>query len=377
MRVMMLVTDLQRGGTPMRVVRWAAWLPRIGFTPIVGSLAPRGPLHDELDRLGIENFHCNAAGPFDVRTFARLAAQVLRSRPDLIHAFLLHANVAARLVGRTLGRPVITSTATVEIERRWHRSAETLTGRFSQLHVVNSNAVARHALNDLHFPANRVVVVPSGIDLSSVDATPPIDRTAWNLPRDVPLVVWCGRMDPIKRLDVWIRVFDRARNQFDLCGVLVGDGPTRGEVEMALRGRGLLWDSDVGGRNSAVNRVRMIGWSDQVYAWLKAADVLLLTSGTEGNPNIVIESMAARCAVISSAVGGCVDLVEPQRSGWLVDPHDESGFIVSLTEACAKPALRRQFASAARLHIELSQSPDAVLSALNDAYRRVLRESRS
>lgn len=373
---MLLVTDLQRGGTPMRVVRWASWLPRIGVTPIVGCLAPRGPLNDELDRCGIENFHCDAAGPFDLRVFPRLTVQIMRRRPDLVHAFLFHANVAARLVGRALGRPVITGTATVEIERIWHRRVETLTGRMSQLHVVNSHAVARHVVNDLHFPVNRVVVVPSGIDLAHVDATPPIDRKAWNLPDHVPLVIWCGRMDPIKRLDTWIEVFVRVRSQMNLCGVLVGDGPTRGPLEMALRGRGLLLEAGGGAPDHAVNRVRMIGWTDQVIAWLKAADALLLTSGTEGNPNIVLEAMAAGCAVISSAVGGCVDLIEPGRSGWLVSPTDTAGFVTSLEEACANPALRRRYASVARSHVEQCESPDSVLAMLDRVYQRVLRDSR-
>ncbi len=72
-RVMMLITDLQRGGTPLRTVKLAAALRDHDVLPIVGSLAPRGPLHDELDALGISSFHCDATGPRSVLAFKRLA----------------------------------------------------------------------------------------------------------------------------------------------------------------------------------------------------------------------------------------------------------------------------------------------------------------
>lgn len=369
MRVVLLVTDLQPGGTPLRVLRWARWLPRIGVEPVVGCLAPRGVLCDRLDTLGIPNFSCDARHALDLGLFVRLSRALRRFDPDLLHAFLFHANVAARLVGRLdRPRPIVTSTATIEIERRWHRAGESLTAGRSDAHVVNSPRVARHVIDDLGFPPSRVVIVPNGVDIEALDATAAVDRAARGIPADVPLIAWAGRMDPIKRLDLWVEAFDRVRRVRPVCGVLVGDGVMRAAVEHDLRQRGLLsvqdqFDADCTGH------VRLAGWTETPAAWMKAADVVLFPSDTEGNPNAVLEAMTAGCGVVASAVGGLIDTVRHGKNGLLCRPGDVDAFAAAVMAMCEKPAERSEMGRMARQRMQQTQDVGSVLSGLSRAYR--------
>ncbi|MEE8169045.1 MAG: glycosyltransferase, partial [Phycisphaerae bacterium] len=203
------MTDLQRGGTPLRVVRWSRWLRRIDVEPVVGCLAGPGPLSDELGRLGVAHFTCGARHPLDATALVRLARHIRRFNPDLIHSSLFHANLAARFVGRLdRRRPIVTNTVTVEVERIWHRRLEQLTARLSDAHVCNAPAVARDVVRKLGFPAHRVVIIPNGVDLDAMDATPPMERAPLGIPEGAALLVWVGRMDPVKDLISWIDVFD-------------------------------------------------------------------------------------------------------------------------------------------------------------------------
>lgn len=291
-RVLYLSTDLQRGGLPLRLCKLVTRLRDEGvIAPIVGCLATRGPLNDALEAEGVETFHCDARGGWDPTCLVRFADIVRRVDPDLIHASLFHANLAARLCGRIdRSRPVITSTVTIEVERRWHRWGEALTCGLSSLHVANSPAVARHLIDDLGFPSRRVEVIPNGIDIDAIDAAPPISRASFGIRNDTPLIVWAGRMDPVKNLDTLVDAILLVRRERDVQAVLVGDGPERARIQTIVEALGLS------------KSIYFVGWSDNVAGWLKSADLLVFPSRTEGCPNVVLEAMAAGCPIVASRI---------------------------------------------------------------------------
>lgn len=366
LRVLLLSTDLQKGGYPLRLVRLAGALRPLDIVPIVGCLAPPGPLTAVLSAQGIETFDCGARGPWDLMCLRRLARVVAERGPDVVHAGLFHANIAARLVGRMIaacGRrmPVITSTVTIEIERRWHGLLEALSCEVSDLHIANSPAVRDHLVHQLGFPPGLVRVVPNGIDLAEIDAAPPARRHELGIPDSVPLVAWVGRMDPVKGLTTFVEMLRRLRTgdgvaPSDCRGILLGDGPERGAVERAVRAAGLE------------RAVTFAGWRDDVVRWLKAADVLVLPSRTEGSPNVVLEAMAARCPVVASDIAACRDLIEPGRSGALCPPDDPAGFARAVSMLLANPDLRRRFMARSRARVEAKHDLPAVARTMAELY---------
>src|SRR5262245_23746419 len=164
LRVVLLVTDLQRGGTPLRLAGLARGLKAAGVDVHVGCLAGRGPVSEELEAAGIPTFACGAKNARSFWALLRLIGHLRRIQPDLIHATLPHANVAARLVGGYLGIPVVTSTATIEVERRWHRWIERRTAGWDRGHIVSSRALAEHVRTAFRVPAKRVHVVPMSLE---------------------------------------------------------------------------------------------------------------------------------------------------------------------------------------------------------------------
>ncbi len=360
---MMLTTDLQKGGLPLRIARLAERFRNSGrVEPIVGCLASPGPLSAVLDDRGIETFSCDAGGGFDVGALRRLAGHVRRIGPDLIHASLFHANVAARLVGRLdRPRPLLTSTVTIEIERRWHRWLESQTAGLSDLHVANSAAVARHLRDDVGFAPDRLCVIPNGLDLDEIDATTRADRSVLDLADDVPLIVWAGRMDPVKNLEAFLDVVDRVNRQVRAQALLLGDGPMRPRVERIIQ------------RRQMTHWCHTAGWRENVVAWLKAADVLLFPSRTEGSPNVVLEAMGAGCPVVASRLPAISELIEPTAAGSLVAPHDVGGFTVCILRVLRDRAAARVHAGRARAVVETRHAMQDVVAHWLDTYDSLLR----
>ena len=98
-------------------------------------------------------------------------------------------------------------------------------------------------------------------------------------------------------------------------------------------------------------------------ALLGAADVLVLASLWEGMPNVVLEAMAARRAVVATAVEGSEDLVTPGQTGWLVPPHDPPALGQALLEAASDPARRRRYGAAGRARVEAEFSLECMVTA--------------
>ena len=363
MRVLMLATDLERGGLPMRLSRLAVALRTEGVEPIVGCLAPPGPVSAELDAAGIETFSCDARGRYDASCIFRLAGHVRRLDPHLVQSFLCHANVAARLAGRLdRRRPVVTGSVTVEIERPLHRLLESLTCGLSELHVANSYAVADHLCTELGFPPERVVVIPNGLSMEDIDRAPAVDRVACGVAADVPLIVWAGRMDPVKNLGTFVDVIARVRRCMPVQAVLLGDGPERPRIEDLIGERGLK------------SVITMTLWSNRVVGWLKAADLLLFPSLTEGSPNVVLEAMAGGCPVIAGDVPACREIIDHGVHGWLNEPCDAEGMARRVAWALLNERARRGCAIAARDRVVARYAMQRIVGMWGELFERVLSQ---
>lgn len=372
-RVLLLVTDLERGGTPLRLARLARGLREAGLDVHVGCLARPGPVSAELDAGGIPNFGCGARGMREVGALWRLLRHVGRIRPDLIHSTLTHANVAARFAGLVCGVPILTSTATIEVERKWHARAERLTRPLDRGHIVNSQAVAEHVCREFHYRRDQVFVVPPSIELPGTPAglgagemslraggsdTRAGVRQELGIAKDEFAVLWAGRLDPVKRIDIVLGCAVRLRGE-PFRFLIAGDGPERGKIEQVLRRR------DAG-------RVQWLGWRDDLDLVMSGADALLLPSRTEGMPNVVLQAMASGLPVVASDLPSLRELSGAEQRLLLVGGADPDSFVAALRALQDDPQRRKDLADWAAGWAVANLDPQHTILAVVRAYQKVL-----
>jgi glycosyltransferase involved in cell wall biosynthesis len=124
------------------------------------------------------------------------------------------------------------------------------------------------------------------------------------------MVLWVGRMVPVKGLDVLMEACQKVCHRGLAIGVcLVGDGPLRRVLEADRDARGLR------------DTVHFVGSCkhDCLPNWYRAADFAILTSWSEGMPNVLCESLACGTPFISTDVGGVAELAAGHPD-WLVKP---------------------------------------------------------
>jgi glycosyltransferase involved in cell wall biosynthesis len=357
----MLVTDLKIGGTPLDVYRLATSLDRSDFEVHVACLSPPGAVSDMLQQAGIPAFACDACGAWDLGALRRLRRVIAAVRPDVLHAFLVHANTAACVLGPLAAVPwgrIVTEILTVETEHRWHLALANVTCRLSHRVVGNSPAVVEHLKRYAHIPAGRLVTIPGGVNVERFAGATPIARPALNVPAEARLLLWVGRFDPVKGLDDLVD----ALSMLDDRGVylaLAGEGPYETIVRRGVARAGLG------------DRVRFLGRRDDVPSLLAAADVFVLPSHTEGLPNALLEAMAAGRPIVTTDIPGCRGLITDGVSGLLTPPKRPDELSRRIRRLIDDPDLAARLGRAARQRVAKDFSERAMVGRYARLYRSI------
>ncbi len=323
-RILYVITDLEVGGVPLHLCRLATSMHELGHVVHVVSLSPPGPVSEMMMQAGVEVGSCDARSMAGIGALLRLRREIAEFQPEIIHSFLFHANIACRLIAPLAGvsrNKLICEIQTVEIERRWHLTVDRWTHRLCRMEIGNSQSVIDHLHREGGLPESWLLLVRGGVDLERFDLAKPIRKSELGVEGSDSLLVWVGRLDPVKGLDDLLRALPIIRQRFPAQLVLVGDGPERSRLEK------LIAELDL------ADSVSLVGVREDVPEILKACDVFVFPSHTEGMPNALLEAMAAGCAIVCTDVPGNRDLITDGETGLTVparDPHALADAVMTL-----------------------------------------------
>jgi glycosyltransferase involved in cell wall biosynthesis len=297
-----------------------------------------------------------------VRHAAGLVRLLRAEQPALFHAHLSWPLAAKwALAAAVLAR--VPSVATVQLipAMALERSSALqlrLLSRGVGRYIAVSGAIARELAERFGWPAAKIEVVCNAVDLDRFDVgAQPGLREDLSGAKDLPLVLTAARLDEQKGHPT---LFRAAAEIPDARFVLAGDGPLRAELEAEAA------------RLGVAERVLFLGRREDVPELLAASDVFALPSLYEGSSLAVLEAMAARRAVVSSAIGGTEELIADGENGLLVPPGDADALAAALRRLLADRSLRDDLAARARARAEAEFSREAMAGRVEGAYEEVL-----
>jgi glycosyltransferase involved in cell wall biosynthesis len=297
----------------------------------------------------------------------RIARQVRRFDPDIVH---LHSGTS------WLGMPgaLVTPSAV----RLLDVHDDPLSGRSSSLNVASmrlsvqrlrcnvvthSTVVRDRTADAFGLDAHDVALVPLGVDTTSYrpDARRRSEtRAALDL-SDRPVVVWVGRLDPLKRPLDAVHVGQMlARAVPGAMLLIAGSGPLLAEVQAAA---------------GNCDAVRVLGYVDDLGGLLSAADLYLSTSSYEGFGLSVAEAMASGLPVVSTRAGGVVDLVT-EGVGALTDVGDVEALASAVERLLADPGRLAAMGTDAREATVDRFSVQSMVAGYERLYRSLLTGGR-
>ena len=228
-------------------------------------------------------------------------------RPELIISYWVHPDgEAAVRIGRMVGAPscvIVGGSDVLLITRKPSRRRRVQSVLEATDAVITVNDDLKEAVVRLGIRADKVLVWRQGVDVGRFQ---PGDRHLARQQLGIPVpgrvIVWVGRMAPVKGLDILLESCALLRERgVEYHLYLVGDGPLRRDLVAQAEAHGL----------SA--HITFVGpkLHNELPDWYRAADLTVLPSRSEGLPNVLRESLACGTPFVASNVGGIKEIADP------------------------------------------------------------------
>ena len=210
--------------------------------------------------------------------------------------------------------------------------------------IAESHAGKAVLVHDYGYPEARTVVVHNGLDAEAFEenarAAMPV-RQELGLAADRAVIVTAARLAREKGHRYLLAAMPAIHDRFpDVCLLIAGDGPLRGDLERLVETIGL------------VQSVRFLGWRHDMPGVLAAADLVVLPSLWEPFGLVLLEAMALRKPVVGSAVGGIPEVVVDGETGYLVPPADHAALSAKVVQLLSSPEARNAMGRAGRQRVE-------------------------
>ena len=302
-----------------------------------------------------------------------LFLRTLHPRPDIVHCWLLFANVAGSIAARLAGVPlVVTSVRNIHswvnynyYDPRWQRAVERATVPLANAITANAPAVATDYSTFTRAAAQKIVTIPNGVDLKAIRFLTAEERSAKRhslglTPEDL-VVGTVSRVAKEKDFETFLRVIAIARRRLSaLRCVIVGEGPLQSDIKAFASSLGLTeWIQFLGGRKDAMELIQCF-------------DVFLLTSFIEGMPNVVMESQLLGVPVVGTRAGGTVDLIREGETGLLAPVGDAEAVARCVVRLIMDNELRDKIGRAASQQIRGKYTVEQLVMRTETVYGKLL-----
>jgi glycosyltransferase involved in cell wall biosynthesis len=317
----------------------------------VGLDDPAGVLEPFYAELDVPFERLPAPRDADPLLALRLARALRRSRPDLVHTHLVHADVYGALVPGV--RLVSTKHNPDPFRAGPFRFAErALTMRAARV-IAISEAVRRFSVERVGLPASRVEVVRYGLDELPAPwaANPPL------APGYAPFLLAVCRLEPQKGLDTAVRALSAIPEARLL---VLGEGPQRESLTSLAASLG------VG------ERLLLPGRVGDVAALYRQAQVLVHPARWEGFGLALLEAMLAGKPVVAARAGSAPELVADGETGLLVPVDDPGALAAAITSLLDDRDRMDAMGRAGRERARAEFSVERMAAGTIDVYERAL-----
>ncbi|HEY3244132.1 MAG TPA: glycosyltransferase, partial [Phycisphaerae bacterium] len=375
-RVVLFIPSLGVGGTQKQLVTFLQHLDRDRWdVELVMLDLPDKFFEPDVRALGIPITYLNRHREFWRAGVVWRLMRHLRAHPcQVLHGWLHYAVALGAIAGRLAGVPVVIGSLRSERPGRfpwfyswWQRGLDALSVPLHTILIANSKAVREENRKWMFVPERKLLTVYNGISTDETaflnDAELDKLRSDLNLPVGASLIGIVGRLWPEKDHATFLKaalLVGRVRPEAHF--LIVGDGNLRHWIESESVRLGLA------------GRVHVLGDRKDAFALIQLLEVLVLTSTTEGFPNVLLEAAVAGTPVVTTAAGGVAEVVLDGETGFVVPCGDVEAVAGRVLDLLGDADSRTRLVEAARERVRTCFSADRVASAIQSLYERDWRQ---
>jgi glycosyltransferase involved in cell wall biosynthesis len=372
-KVMHIITTLGPAGAENMLCRIAAGMDSTRFESEIVSLTGILDLAEKMQSIGVRvrTLGMKKAVPNPLLVM-RLARWIRESKPDVIHAWMYHANLIGTLAARLAGNvPVVWAIHHNAYDPRVDKRRTMLVNRACALlsrklaaRIVFCSEASLRTHKKLSYAPEKLEVIPNGFDLEQVKPDPTAReslRKELGIAADAIVIGLAARFHPHKDHRNFIQAAARLHKLMP-------------EVHFVLFGMGITWENAqlAGWIGSAAIRERchLLGLRHDISRLFSGMDIATTASCSEAFPIVVGEAMACGTPCVVTDVGDSALIVE--NTGSVVAPEDPH----ALAEAWralidAGPAVRKRLGIAARDRVQRHFALPAIVERYQGIYAKV------
>jgi glycosyltransferase involved in cell wall biosynthesis len=288
-------------------------------------------LHARLVEKGLPMLSLPVRNHFDVLAGLRLRRLVRARQYDIVHFHTARAHALSPWLHGLKTKRVVTRRMDYPLRKGW--TTRQLYHHSVDMIVAISQGV-RKALLDGGLRKERIRLIPSGIDTayfaSQLVAREQL-RKDYDIAPDLPVALSVGALVERKGHSILLTAARQLKTQgYEVRYLICGEGKLRSELEAQTRTAGLTQE------------VRFIGFRSDVAELLAAADYFIHVPLHEGLGVAVLEALAAGLPTVASKVGGIPELIEDEKTGLLVPPHDATALATALVSLLRNKQFAKQ-----------------------------------
>lgn len=222
-------------------------------------------------------------------------------------------------------------------------------------HLIGNTRDIRDYIVRSGWPAENAWYLPNFVDSAPMSA---IDRSSLDTADGVPVLLALGRLHVNKGFDVLLNALESLPHAVLWIG---GVGPE----EAALK--------QLAGRLGVADRVRFLGWRDDVPALMAAADVFVCSSRHEPLGNVVLEAWAQHLPIVATVTSGPESLIENRKSGLLVPIEDAQSLSAAIKSVLGDANLATALVEGGAAAYSADYTEQSVVAQYCDFFQQVTR----
>ena len=358
MRILHCIPTLGDGGSELQLTYLAREQTRAGDDVQIAVGRP-GLYAKQLAEAGVGVSSLRPRGNYDPALLWRLNGLVAKLKPDILQTWLRQMDILGGVVALRHGVSWVLTERSSHAAHSggWKSIVRARLARSAAAIISNSrggNAYWQARVDSRVFRQ----VVPNAVPVSEIAATPPAPDSVIDSQPGRAMILVVGRLSPEKNLAVLVRALKTVAS----CRSVVVEFCGAGSEEVALRRLVAV--------EGLADVARFRGFVSAIWGWMKRADLLVSLSLYEGQPNAVLEAMAAGCPLVVSDITAHRELLG-NTAAWFVDPASPEEAARAMLECLNEREEARRRAQEARQTI-LEHSVTDLARRFREVYDQVL-----
>lgn len=371
--IIIVIDSLDGGGAESQAIKLANGLNKENVNVTLFPLRSGGALTKHAKDLDIKIVEGDFQSSRDIKSLVKgfiLLCKTIRSNnPAIVHTFLPLSNFIGSLAGLiSKARYTITSRRGLiklnYLKKRW-RLFDKISNFLSDKIIVNTEAIIDEMINVDDVDLDKVICIRNGINLNKFN----IKNYRRNDMRSKLALSSCdfawakvANFSSIKGHKDLINAFKDIDIKYNSKLFLIGkDNGTLKELKDLVNTKGLE------------NKIKFLGFREDIPEILLAMDGYICASHTEGFSNAILEAMASGLPIIATNVGGNSEIIKHKKNGLLIKSKDQNAIASTMIKIMKDSTLSQKISEDAKKTVNEKYNTEKMVKSYIDVYEKAVK----